>query len=93
LKAVECRASIGHASRSCRASIVVRTEGDDAMMGFITERDLEQAEKEFPGIEAFFGSLANKPRTFLELVAAFEHWSESSSTLESAAGSAVRPSR
>ena len=44
------------------------------MVGFITERDLEQAEEAFPGIVRFFQSLARKPRTFLDLVALFEHW-------------------
>jgi hypothetical protein len=44
------------------------------MVGFITERDLEQAEQSFPGIRAFFAGLQRKPRTFLELIAQYEHW-------------------
>lgn len=44
------------------------------MVGLITERDLEQAEEEFPGISQFFSACSCKPRTFLELVALFEHW-------------------
>ena len=46
------------------------------MVGFITERDLAQADEAFPGIVRFFESLAQKPRTFLELVSRFEHWCE-----------------
>ena len=46
------------------------------MRGLITDRDLEQAEREFPGIGGFFAQLLPKPRTFLELVARFEHWGE-----------------
>ena len=46
------------------------------MVGFITERDLEQAEEVFPGIQEFFLSLERKPRTFLDLVSRFEHWCE-----------------
>jgi hypothetical protein len=44
------------------------------MQGFITETELGQADEVFPGIAAYFASLADKPRTFLELVGAFEHW-------------------
>lgn len=44
------------------------------MLGFITETDLRQADEVFPGIEQFFDALAEKPRTFLELVSQFEHW-------------------
>ena len=47
------------------------------MVGFITERELEPAEAAFPGIARFLESLSEKPRTFLELVALFEHWRES----------------
>jgi hypothetical protein len=45
------------------------------MVGFITERHLDQAEEAFPGIARFFASLARKPRTFLELVSLFA-WGE-----------------
>lgn len=46
------------------------------MVGFITERDLEQAEEAFPGIARFFETLSPKPRTFLDLVSLFERWCE-----------------
>jgi len=46
------------------------------MVGFITERDLEQAEQCFPGIQRYFATLTHKPRTFLELLARFEHWGD-----------------
>ena len=46
------------------------------MVGFITERDLYQADEAFPGIVRFFATLSPKPRTFLELVTLYEHWSE-----------------
>ena len=46
------------------------------MVGYITERDLQQAEEAFPGIVAFFESLTSKPRTFLELVSLYERWCE-----------------
>jgi hypothetical protein len=38
------------------------------MRGFITESDFDEAEVGFPGIEQFYRSLKDKPRTFLELV-------------------------
>jgi hypothetical protein len=44
------------------------------MCGFITERNLAEADEAFPGIRAFFDSLVRKPSTFLELVGMFEHW-------------------
>jgi hypothetical protein len=46
------------------------------MVGFITERDMTEAEEAFPGICRFFEALTQKPRTFLELVRLFEHWCE-----------------
>jgi hypothetical protein len=55
------------------------------MVGFITEQDLEQAEEAFPGIAQFFCSLTRKPRTFLELVCWFDHWSEPEQTAPGAA--------
>ena len=42
------------------------------MVGFITERELVQADEAFPGIKRFFDSLRRKPRTFLNLMALFE---------------------
>jgi hypothetical protein len=44
-----------------------------AMVGFITERDLVEAEEAFPGIASFFQSLSHKPRTFLDLLRLFLH--------------------
>jgi hypothetical protein len=44
------------------------------MQGFITDSELTQADQEFPGIARFFAALEVKPRTFLELVAQFDHW-------------------
>ena len=44
------------------------------MVGYITERHLQQAEQEFPGILRYFETLSPKPRTFLELLSRFEHW-------------------
>ena len=45
------------------------------MQGFITENELTQADEEFPGIARLFETLEDKPRTFLELVAHYDHWS------------------
>ena len=42
------------------------------MAGFITERELIEADEAFPGIKRFFESLPRKPRTFLNLVAMYE---------------------
>jgi hypothetical protein len=44
------------------------------MQGFITDAELPAADQEFPGISEFFATLVDKPRTFLELVARYEHW-------------------
>ena len=46
------------------------------MQGFITDADLGEADEVFPGIAKFFDSLTEKPRTFLELVSQFDHWTE-----------------
>jgi hypothetical protein len=55
------------------------------MVGFITERDLEEAEEAFPGILGFFRSLSRKPRTFLDLVSLFQRWGQSGAELRRAA--------
>jgi hypothetical protein len=55
------------------------------MVGFITERDLAQAEEVFPGIQEFFRSLERKPRTFLDLVSRFERWCEPKQPIAEAA--------
>jgi hypothetical protein len=44
------------------------------MVGFITERNLDEAEEAFPGINRFFAALPRKPRTFLDLVSLYDHW-------------------
>lgn len=38
------------------------------MRGFITERNFDEVETEFPGIVALYGSLNVKPETFLDLL-------------------------
>jgi hypothetical protein len=43
-----------------------------SMGGFITERDFDAAECEFPGIQRLYERLVKKPRTFLELVWTYE---------------------
>jgi hypothetical protein len=58
------------------------------MVGFITERNLTEAEEAFPGIARFWESLTEKPRTFLELVMLFEHWCEPSALSAHAAQAA-----
>jgi hypothetical protein len=55
------------------------------MVGVITERDLDEAEQVFPGIEHFFETLAEKPRTFLELLSQFEHWCDHDQSMQQAA--------
>lgn len=42
------------------------------LQGVLTERDLPAAEDDFPGITQFLAQCSTKPRTFLELVFAFE---------------------
>ena len=46
------------------------------MRGFITESNLREADEAFPGIARYFDSLVDKPRTFLELVSMFDHWTQ-----------------
>ena len=55
------------------------------MVGFITEQNLEQAEEAFPGIRKLFESLPRKPRTFLELLALFQHWCDAAERSRTAA--------
>ena len=50
------------------------------MQGFITDANLGQADEVFPGIARYFAACVEKPRTFLELVAQFEHWNAVSGT-------------
>ena len=54
------------------------------MSGFITERDFDAAEMEFPGIQRLYESLLSKPKTFLELVWTWEKEQEVSSKREAA---------
>ncbi|HEY0710090.1 MAG TPA: hypothetical protein VGG33_24985 [Polyangia bacterium] len=46
-----------------------------SLEGFITDADLPAAECEWPGLQAFFLSLAtdDRPRTFLDLIWRFEN--------------------
>lgn len=41
------------------------------MRGFITDRDLSECEKNFPGIVRFYRHMRHKPATFLQLLWAF----------------------
>ncbi|HEU0037015.1 MAG TPA: hypothetical protein VFQ53_40670 [Kofleriaceae bacterium] len=43
------------------------------MRGLITDRDIAEAEVEFPGIEQLLRELEPKPRTFLDLLAVYLH--------------------
>ena len=42
------------------------------MLGRITEKDLSEAEKSFPGIIEIYQGLKTKPLTFLQLVYLYE---------------------
>jgi len=42
------------------------------MRGFITDRDLSECEKNFPGICRFYRDMRVKPATFLQLLWAFQ---------------------
>ena len=44
---------------------------ETGLRGFITERHLDQAEVEFPGITVFYATCRPAPRTFLDLVARY----------------------
>jgi hypothetical protein len=48
------------------------------LRGVVTEEDLPEAEREWPGLLAFMREIppAERPRTFLELVWRFECWRE-----------------
>ena len=41
------------------------------MLGIISDKDIDEAEIEFPGIRALYLGCGDKPRTFLELVARY----------------------
>jgi hypothetical protein len=45
---------------------------ENHILGFITERDFDQAEEAFPGIVTFYEHCGRKPSTFLDLVWQFE---------------------
>ena len=49
-----------------------------SLRGMVTESDLLQAEREWPGLIDYFGhlALAERPPTFLDLVWRFERWRE-----------------
>lgn len=42
------------------------------LCGLITDKHLDQAEREFPGIRAFYAGCKCKPHTFLELAWRFQ---------------------
>jgi len=58
------------------------------MQGFITDTSLQLAEEEFPGIGQVYAQLADKPRTFLQLVWLYLGLGRITSR---ACGSALRP--
>jgi hypothetical protein len=41
------------------------------LAGFIRDEDMGKAEEEFPGIRALYLGCADRPRTFLDLVARY----------------------
>jgi len=45
---------------------------DHLLLGFITERNFDEADETFPGIATFYNQCRSKPRTFLDLVWQFE---------------------
>ena len=47
-----------------------------SLRGLVTEADLPEAEREWPGLQAFLFGLPSqeRPRTFLDLVWRFESW-------------------
>jgi hypothetical protein len=55
------------------------------MAGFITERQLAEADQAFPGILRFYETLPSKPRTFLELMSLFQRWCEPAGEVHQAA--------
>jgi hypothetical protein len=55
------------------------------MGGFITERDFDAAEREFPGIQRLYERLSHKPRTFLELMWSYDRMRDAPSDTASPA--------
>jgi hypothetical protein len=51
---------------------------EQQLQGLVTDRDLELAEREFPGICRFHEQRRGMHRTFLDLLAAFISWSPAS---------------
>jgi hypothetical protein len=47
---------------------------EQTLEGLVTDRDLQLAEQEFPGICRFHEECRGKHRTFLDLLAAFISW-------------------
>jgi hypothetical protein len=47
-----------------------------ALQGLVTEADLPEAEREWPGLQAFLFGMptGDRPKTFLDLVWRFESW-------------------
>jgi hypothetical protein len=55
------------------ATLTAQCQG---MRGFVTDRHMDEAEAAFPGIVAFYATLENKPKTFLNLMALFFDWQD-----------------
>jgi len=45
---------------------------ETTLQGFITERNLDEADQEFPGIKQFYLAMTARVRTFLDLLRLFE---------------------
>jgi hypothetical protein len=63
-----------------------------SVSGFITERDFDAAEQEFPGIQRLYARLLRKPRTFLELVWKYEASLEAAAAAQTWDGTAAASS-
>jgi len=48
------------------------TPSHEHLEGFITERDLDEADAIFPGIKQFYRETTTRPHTFLDLLRLFE---------------------
>ena len=46
----------------------METNRESNLRGFVTERDFDLAEREFPGIVRFYADCIRKPVTFLDLL-------------------------
>lgn len=53
---------------------------DLCLLGLVTDLDLELAEREFPGISRYHAAHPGRHRTFLELMVAFVHDTDTACT-------------